>query len=132
MKRMVIALPLLVLAGCASPPDKPYLFAQTRVAGISAAAGPGAGGADFTLGYRRRDVVLVPSGAAEGGAPKETPSVLAQFEPKPEPQGGMGKFFAMGKAAERLAEGLAKDRPHAPVNVARGEGAKPKPAKATR
>jgi hypothetical protein len=113
---------VLGLAGCAAYPDKPYVFAQTRVAGISAAAGPGAGGADFTLGYRQRDVVFVPTAAVEGTGVKETPSVIAQFEPQGGTHGGMGKFFASGKAAEQLAAGLAKERP-LPTHVA--QNAKP-------
>lgn len=127
---VAIAVPM-GLVGCSSdfPRNMPLLFAETNTVGISIAATTGDQGGDFTLGYKSRDiaivpvVVLKPDGSVEQIKGKETHpsgsanpqefedaySVLGQFDTKTAGTGhqvGLGRFFATGQAAVYLSEGF--------------------------
>jgi hypothetical protein len=117
-------------AGCAELPNPPLIFGQTHTVGITIAGSPAEQGGEFTLGYRDRDLAFVPVTVTQGdgvvsqleshvfgedrsasGQPdKDAFSVLGQFELVTEGQQaqvGLGKFFATGLAARRLADGFA-------------------------
>jgi hypothetical protein len=117
-------------AGCSELPNPPLIFGQTHTVGITIAGSPAEQGGELTLGYRDRDLAFVPVsvtqndgsvtqleshvfGAARstGNQPdKDTFSVIGQFDVATKGQlaeVGLGKFFATGLAARRLADGFA-------------------------
>lgn len=119
------------LGGCSSmPTNMPLVFGESITVGISIAATATDQGADFTLGYKSKDVAIVPvsvlkaDGAVEklqahitntataslpGSTSVDAYSVIGQFEVDTGQQGhqvGLGKFFATGQAAQVLSEGF--------------------------
>ncbi|HEX6142396.1 MAG TPA: hypothetical protein VFZ01_06745 [Geminicoccaceae bacterium] len=121
---------LLVAAGCTSQPNSPLIFGQTQTVGITIAGSPAQQGGEFTVGYRDADLAIVPVtvthgtgevtqlnanvfGGARGGDQQpdtDAFAVLGQFEVDTngtEAEVGLGKFFATGLAARRLADGFA-------------------------
>jgi hypothetical protein len=127
------------LAGCASTAELPLVFGQTHTVGISMGASTTDQGGEFTLGYRDRNVAIVPvvmssgasgatqlSATATGGF-TDALSVLGQFEVNSDATArkiGLGKFFATGLAAKVLADGFSAqlsgqpEEEQAPVKVA--------------
>jgi uncharacterized Zn-binding protein involved in type VI secretion len=126
----VAAMSVISGAGCAQLPNPPLIFGQTHTVGITIAGSPAEQGGEFTLGYRDRDLAVVPVSVTQGdgtvtqletyvfgdhrsGADqpdKDAFSVLGQFELSTEGQQakvGLGKFFATGLAARRLGDGFA-------------------------
>ena len=118
------------LAGCTNiPPNMPLLFAETNTIGIGISATAADQGGDFTLGYKSKDVAIVPvvvikadgtvehiRGKEEHEAGSKDPhtfqdaySVLGQFDTRSSRTGQevvLGRFFATGQAAVYLAEGF--------------------------
>jgi hypothetical protein len=106
-----------VLSGCASTLDPPLVFVQTTSVGITAASSGGQATPELTVGYRDVDVALVPvtkgalpigsSTPGKNGAFEDAYSVLGQFDVGASVTPGitLGKFFATGTAASKLAEG---------------------------
>lgn len=105
-----------VLTGCNTTGDVPLLFVQTTSVGITAAATGGQATPELTVGYRDVDVALVP--VTKDNAPIQSVSagnftdalsVLGQFSVgatgAATPNASLGKFFATGTAASKLAEG---------------------------
>jgi hypothetical protein len=106
------------LSGCASQLDPPLIFVQTHSVGITAATTGGQATPELTVGYRDVDVALVP--VTKAGLPiqsvngtgfQDALSVFGQFEVGVAEKTGvlpgvsLGKFFATGTAASRLADG---------------------------
>ena len=125
----LLALLGLTLAGCASAPGTTMLvFGQTQTVGISVGGSVPDQGAMFTLGYQDRNFAIGPATVAQagGGATQvlssvpdadgrpatDALSVLGQFEVRSGSDGsgkvdvGLGKFFATGLAAQKLADGF--------------------------
>jgi hypothetical protein len=130
MRPAPVVLAVAGAAGCAQVSDPPLIFGQTHTVGITIAGSPAEQGGEFTLGYRDRDLAIVPVTVTQGDGSvtqldshvfgdhrsetdqpdKDTFSVLGQFELATEgrqAQVGLGKFFATGLAARRLADGFA-------------------------
>jgi len=127
---LALAIPA-ALAGCSSTPtNMPLVFGESITVGISIAATTTDQGADFTLGYKSKDVAIVPVSVlkTDGGVEKlqahitntatadvpgstsdDAYSVIGQFSVETGQQGhqvGLGKFFATGQAAQVLSEGF--------------------------
>lgn len=118
------------VAGCSSPPGQTMLvFGQTQTVGISIGGSVPDQGASFTLGYQDRNFAIVPATVAQAGgtatqvlstvAPDgegglgstDALSVLGQFEVRSDTRAanvGLGKFFATGLAAQKLADGFSE------------------------
>jgi len=113
----------LASAGCATNRAMPLLFAQSQTLGVSIGGTAQEQGAELTLGYRDSDIAVVPVSVpqaggtntqlnASGGCDTDTDafSVLGQFKAETNAKSakvGLGKFFATGIAARRLADGFA-------------------------
>ena len=132
-KILMAALGALLIDGCASQSNLPLIFGQSHTVGISIDGNATEGGAGLTIGYKDRDIAIVPvtvqqaneertqleATVAKGyskdqqiaGQDKDAFSVLGQFELNTETGSqakvGLGKFFATGLAARRLADGFA-------------------------
>ena len=121
LKFLSLAL-VVILSGCASNQDLPLIFGQSQTVGISIGAGASDQGADFVLGYKDKNVAIVPVTVkdSDGGSVQvasksgeefeDALSVLGQFEVKTDTsQGnvGLGKFFATGAAAKSLSDGFS-------------------------
>jgi len=100
----------------------PLIFGQSQTVGISIGAGASEQGADFVLGYKDKNIAIVPVaikvaegsyaqvGSMSGDNFEDSFSVIGQFEVNTTTsQGnvGLGKFFATGAAAKALADGFA-------------------------
>ncbi len=121
--RFTLPAVLVLMAGCASNQHTPLVFGQSNTLGISIAGGASEQGADFTLGYKSRNIAIVPvtvetspgqsaqiGSAAAPGQFEDAFSVLGQFDVKTDTtQGnvGLGTFFATGGAAKTLADGFS-------------------------
>lgn len=127
LRKSILALAIpAALAGCAST-NMPLVFGESITVGIGISATTGDQGADFTLGYKSRDVAIIPvsvlktDGSVEklqanvsntdapAGSSLDAYSVIGQFEAKTGQQGhqvDLGKFFATGVAAQVLSEGF--------------------------
>jgi hypothetical protein len=114
----------LALAGCNPNGDPPLVFVQTHSLGIRAATVGNQATPELSLGYSDVDVAIVPVTTNGGKDIRSTTpdqsghnysdalSVLGQFEvgpfgttPTPSQTPTLGKFFATGTAASKLAEG---------------------------
>ncbi len=111
-----------LLYGCASPKANiPLVFGQSHTVGISIGGSAADQGVDFTLGYKDKDIAIVPvtieqkdggntqiKAKAEVGH-EDALSVFGQFELNSDTKQanvGLGKFFATGLAAKVLADGF--------------------------
>ena len=121
-----------VLAACSPTTNPPLLFGQTHTLGVAIHGSTTTQGADLTLGYRDFDIALVPVTAtnaatgevvqirsgAGGGRSVNALSVLGQFDVNARaatPGVGLGKFFATGLAADKLADGFKERLKTAPT-----------------
>lgn len=110
------------VAGCATTENLPLLFGQSHTVGISIGAAAGEQGADFVLGYKDKNVAVVPVslplaqggygqvGSMSGDKFEDALSVLGQFHVNSPTSSGnvsLGKFFATGAAAKALADGFS-------------------------
>ena len=123
---------LVLLGGClalpACLPNFPLVFGQAHSLGVTINGSPARQSAELTLGYRDLDVAVVPVTAIQpNGATtqlkstanacpnqqyEDALSVLGQFEVSSKsetPQISLGKFFATGTAAKKLADGFAAE-----------------------
>jgi len=115
----------LALGACSPASNPPLLFGQTHTVGIAIHGSTTQQGADLTVGYRDFDIAVVPvtvmdaSGqvhrinararGVDGGVGVNALSVLGQFDVRvtsTAPDVGLGKFFATGLAADKLADGF--------------------------
>ena len=112
----------LLVSGCAEfPKNMPLMFGETISFGVSIAGSAGEQGVDVTLGFKTRDIAIVPVAVEtkEGTIEKLTASivdgntdafsVIGQFDSKTDGgtgEIGLGKFFATGSAAQVLADGF--------------------------
>jgi hypothetical protein len=118
----VLVTSLLLVSGCASNQNLPLVFGQSQTVGISIGAGVSEQGADFVLGYKDKNIAIIPIaievtegnyaqvGSQSGGGFDDSFSVLGQFEVNANTKNGdvgLGKFFATGAAAKALADGFA-------------------------
>lgn len=124
----------IAAAGCGTVDNPPLIFTETNSIGITVASSPASQGAELTLGYRSLDLAVVPvtvtqaDGSvtslavaiqnADGVGAEDAFSVLGQFEADAQAEAaavGLGRFFATGLAAQKLADGfgqkLAKSTP---------------------
>ncbi|WP_374310505.1 hypothetical protein [Methylocella sp.] len=111
------------LCGCAQSGNTPLLFGQTQTVGITANGSTTQQAAELTLGYRDFNVALVPvavstpsgelipvRGSVGGQQAGDAYSVLGQFSVDARsqaPSAKLGKFFATGLAAQKLADGFS-------------------------
>jgi len=128
-KTALLALPLI--AGCAEmPQNMPLVFAETISVGIGVGATTVDQGASFNLGFQSKDVAIVPiisydkagnaqpmraendqTTAGGGSKSQDAFSVIGTFSSDTSGNTktvGLGKFFATGTAAQRLADGFSK------------------------
>ena len=130
-KAVLITINFLVMSGCATNQHIPLMFGQSHTVGISISGGASDQSADFTLGYKDKNIAVVPIaietsagssaqvGSMSGNNFDDSFSVLGQFEVKTDTtQGdvGLGKFFATGAAAKALADGFASKLSGEPSN----------------
>lgn len=116
----------ILLAGCEIAPKNPVIFGQATSVGITIGQSPTTQAPEFVLGYKDANIAFLPTVAEDGDGNitelggntqvgddsyDETYSVLGQFDVSTPTQGqgnvGLGKFFATGIAAQKLAAGFA-------------------------
>jgi hypothetical protein len=115
----------LALSGCATTENMPIVFGQSQTVGIAIGGSTTEQGAEFTLGYKDKNFAVVPvtvkqkdgnsttlQGIVSDGKTSGTDafSVLGQFDVSSSTNSanaGLGKFFATGSAAAKLADGFA-------------------------
>jgi hypothetical protein len=126
----VTGLAALSVAACGNLRGANLVFGQQHTVGLSIGGSTTDRGAELTLGYKDRDIAVVPVAVDQpsdgmlipitstnpGPNPgdrtfADSQSVIGQFSlnggANPGPQFGLGKFFATGLAAQKLAEGFA-------------------------
>lgn len=113
----------ILVSGCATNTGR-LIFAQSNTAGIDIGTSASTQGADFVLGYKGMNLAIVPVtvsqsdgsteqiGASATKGHSDALSTFGQFSinsntDAKSPQIGLGKFFATGQAAKRLADGYA-------------------------
>ena len=108
------------VSACSTNQTMPLIFGQSHTVGITIGASTTDQGGEFVLGYKDRNIALIPvttpqsSGdstlvKATVGASQDAMSVIGQFEVNSETKDadvGLGKFFATGIAAQQLATGF--------------------------
>jgi hypothetical protein len=117
----LLVIPWVVLSGgCASNQNMALIFGQQHTVGISIGASTIDQGGEFVLGYKDKDFAIVPVTVkqADGSSTLvksevlgaiDAMSVLGQFEVSSGTQSNnvsLGKFFATGLAAQKLADGF--------------------------
>jgi hypothetical protein len=126
-RRIFVGISLsLATAGCGTSGNIPLVFVQTETLGITANATGSQATPELTLGYRDIDVALVPvvnggsqlkatetvTGGTQAGTYDDALSVIGQFNAgataATSPTANLGKFFATGQAAKKLADGFSK------------------------
>jgi hypothetical protein len=119
---------IMATAACGGTDNPPLIFTESNNIGVTVASSPAAQGGEVTLGYRSLDLAVVPVTVtqadgtvtnlfvdvrdAQGAASADTLSVLGQFEANAEAPGaavGLGRFFATGLAAQKLADGFSAE-----------------------
>lgn len=113
-------------AGCSTPGQTMLVFGQTQTVGISIGGTVPDQGASFSLGYQDKNFAIVPATVAhadgsstqvmstvgkDGKGGSDALSVLGQFEVRSSTRTadvGLGKFFATGLAAQKLADGFSE------------------------
>lgn len=118
---VVVALLSLATAGCNTGGNVPLVFVQSQTVGITANASGSQATPELTVGYRDVDVALVPvvsgdtplkaSIIEKGNHYDDALSVIGQFNvgsTTATPSANLGKFFATGMAAKKLADGFSK------------------------
>lgn len=115
-KTLLPAAALALLAGCAGNQPLPLLFGQSQTVGIALAVTAPEQGGELSIGYRDKNIAIVPTqqmsdGSGSTNVNKDALSVLGRFDVE---AGGaqplsasIGKFFATGIAAQSLASGFA-------------------------
>lgn len=114
-----------LLGGCAQNLNTPLLFGQTQTVGVTVNGSSTQQAAELTLGYRDFNVALVPVAVTSesgqvlpvrssvgGRQAGDAYSVLGQFDVDANstlPSAKLGKFFATGLAAQKLADGFSDE-----------------------
>jgi hypothetical protein len=125
----------VLLSGCAGQQVPPLFFGEFVTMGINVGAGPASEGLDFTLGYKDRNLAIIPVSAIntngqtqeivawnqEGDRKnfRDALSVFGQFksqgeetsnadQAKPKRRIALGRFFATGLAASSISAGYQK------------------------
>lgn len=123
-KLVILFISVLVLtSGCATyKTNMPLIFSQSHTVGVSIGGKAADQGVDLTVGYKDSNFAIVPATVKQsngdstlvkstaGQRHQDALSVLGQFEVNTDGkqvQVGLGKFFATGLAAKRLADGFA-------------------------
>lgn len=114
----------ILLGGCAAAPkNMPLLFGQSQTLGISIGGSASDQGAEFVLGYKDKNIALVPVTSGDDAkhpinatinqanthTSTDAMSVFGQFEVSArgsQRDVELGKFFATGVAAQELAAGF--------------------------
>jgi hypothetical protein len=125
MKLAKLLLPVPVVAalgGCATNQNLPLIYAQSTTVGISITATTDEQGGTFVLGFKDKNVAVVPVtvsnsdggssylGSTSGEEFEDAFSVLGQFEVDSKSTTGdvsLGRFFSTGSAAKSLADGFS-------------------------
>jgi hypothetical protein len=120
-----------LVSACSTQGNTMLVFGQTQTVGISIGGSATDQGISFTLGYQDRNFAIVPASVrqADGGATQvlstvtsngtrgrksegsDALSVLGQFSVETNSKTadvGLGKFFATGLAAQKLADGFGE------------------------
>ena len=136
MKAMALVAISFLVGACASP-QAPLLFGQAHTLGISVGANSANQTPEMTLGFKDVNIAVIPTvnpgtGALIQGHSSDgfddSYSTFGQFEANGAATGvSLGKFFATGIAARRLADGFACEIsdaseagcPHPPVTITR-------------
>jgi hypothetical protein len=123
-----IAAAVAALSGCSSSPS--LVFGQSHTVGITMGGAASEAGAELSIGYKDRDIAVVPvaivakdgtlnkdgmvssqvSSENTDGYDTDSLSVLGQFQVDANTKdgtAGLGKFFATGLAAQKLADGFS-------------------------
>ncbi len=116
----------LALAGCGNVDSAHLVFGQQNTVGLDISATAPEQGATLSLGFKDRNIAIIPVAVSNGGTyerlgstnmtdgsdKNDAYSTLGQFDLATGKNGtasvGLGKFFATGIAAQKLAEGFAK------------------------
>ncbi|MCL1037360.1 hypothetical protein L2750_09350 [Shewanella submarina] len=108
--------------GCATNGvNMPLVFGQSHTVGVSMSGTTADQGVDLTVGYKDKDIAIVPVTVKQANGDstlikstaenhQDALSVLGQFElntDAKQAEVGLGKFFATGLAAKKLADGFA-------------------------
>lgn len=136
-KQYIIVISMaLMSAACAAPGEQSALiFGQADILGISIGTSAASQTPEFIVGYKGANIAFIPVAAGNGAqydawdqsgckdsalpadesgaCARDTMSVLGQFEAAAKSGSGtqqfsLGKFFATGFAARKLADGFAK------------------------
>jgi len=119
----IIALGFLGISitGCAEISNPPLIFGQSHTVGITVSASAPDQGGELTIGYKDRNFAIIPVTVKQGDGNstqikatatanhQDALSVLGQFEVNTKvtgPEASLGKFFATGIAANKLADGF--------------------------
>ena len=125
---LMVAAASAAMSGCTTAPS--LVFGQSHSVGISIGGGASDMGAELSIGYKDRDIAVVPvaivkqdgtinedgmvtaqvSSRHGSGYDTDSLSVLGQFKVDTNAtakSAGLGKFFATGLAAQKLADGFA-------------------------
>jgi hypothetical protein len=124
MRKALLISVIVALSGCSTYSNSPLIFGQAHIVGISISGSAPEQKGEFVLGYKDADIAIVPvsvrqqngdSTQLKATATKEHQdalSVLGQFSVDASTEVktttvGLGKFFATGMAAKKLADGFA-------------------------
>jgi len=120
------ALGTVVLAGCGNVDSAHLVFGQQNTVGLDISATAPEQGATLSLGFKDKNIAIIPVAVSNGGSyerlgstnktdgsdENDAYSTLGQFDLATGKNGaasvGLGKFFATGIAAQKLADGFAK------------------------
>lgn len=140
----------VITSACSTQGNTMLVFGQTQTLGISIGGSATDQGATFTLGYQDKNFAIVPATVRQpdgsstqvlstvgnpknkAGQSQDALSVLGQFSVNTSTKSadvGLGKFFATGLAAQKLADGFSeklaasgdKAKPAAPAASAAGK-----------
>ncbi len=120
--KLFLVLVVALVCGCTSTHNLPLIFGQSHTVGITISASTTDQGGEFTLGYKDKDIAVVPVTIRQEngnstlikstvGESQDAMSVLGQFQVTSSTISnnvGLGKFFATGLAAQKLADGFKK------------------------
>jgi hypothetical protein len=116
MKKLILGFAVL-LSGCTSYEHAPLLFGQAHSVGVNVGTNPANQTPEISVGYKDVDIALIPTIGGSGpngliqgstSADHDAYSTFGQFDVTAKgAEVGLGKFFATGIAARRLADGFA-------------------------
>lgn len=124
MRKTFLITMFTILSGCAAYNNSPLIFGQAHIVGISISGSAPEQKGEFVLGYKDADIAIVPVSVRQQNGDstqlkatatkdhQDALSVLGQFSVNATSEVkttsvGLGKFFATGMAAKKLADGFA-------------------------